>query len=113
MKSQLLEKVSPHLDGKLATYATLAGAALAASALAPNADATIIWSGPVSINIPSSTQGVYLNVVTGATTTGGSSGLASWDVNPWSSWGWVSSIHPLRPVAFMLQRLQAELSPGI
>ncbi len=66
MKSQLLERVSSHLDGKLATYATLAGAALAAPALAPNADATIVYSGPVNVIITSTTQGVYLNVVTGA-----------------------------------------------
>ena len=86
MKSQLLEKVSPHLDGKLATYATLVGAALAAPALAPNADATIVYSGPVSINIPSSTSGVYLNVVTGVFNVSPAS-APGWDVNPWLSSG--------------------------
>ncbi|HJX25616.1 MAG TPA: hypothetical protein VJ252_05630, partial [Chthoniobacterales bacterium] len=49
---------------RLAGYAALAGAALAAPAI-PSADANIIWSGPVSINIPSTTSGIYLNVVTG------------------------------------------------
>ena len=86
MKSQLLEKVSSHLDGKLATYATLVGAALVAPALAPNADATIVYSGPVNVIITSTTQGVYLNVVTGANRTN-SSLVASWDVDPWSSSG--------------------------
>ena len=52
------------IDGRLAAYATLAGAALAAPAI-PNADATIIYSGIVNINIPSTTAGVYLNVATG------------------------------------------------
>jgi hypothetical protein len=76
-------KLSPQLDGRLAAYATLAGVALAAPAI-PNADASIVWSGPVNINIPSTTAGVYLNVATGvfATAPAGSPG---WDVNPWSS----------------------------
>ena len=71
------------IDGRLAAYATLAGAALAAPAI-PNADATIIWSGPVSINIPSSTAGVYLNVVTGVFSSTPAS-APGWDVNPYSS----------------------------
>ena len=45
-----------HVDGRLAAYATLAGAALAAPALVPSADATIIWSGAISINVPSTDQ---------------------------------------------------------
>lgn len=75
--------LSPRIDGRLAAYATVAGAALAAPAL-PNADASIVWSGPVNINVPSTTSGVYLNVVTGvfATTPSGAPG---WDLNPWSS----------------------------
>jgi uncharacterized protein (TIGR03382 family) len=49
-----------------------------------NAEAAIVSSGPVNINIPSNTDGVYLNVVTGVS--GGlASGVAGWDVNPWSS----------------------------
>ncbi len=77
------EKLSPIINGRLLGYATLAGAALAAPAI-PNADATIISSGPVNINIPSTTSGVYFNVVTGAfdTTPGGAPG---WDLNLWSA----------------------------
>ena len=71
------------IDGRLAAYATLAGVALAAPAI-PTADAAIIYSGPVNINIPSSTSGVYLNVVTGLSATT-PSGAVGWDVNPWSS----------------------------
>jgi PEP-CTERM motif len=68
-------------NARLAGYAALAGAALAAPAVA---DATIVSSGPVNINIPSTTSGIYLNVVTGvfATTPGGAPG---WDINPWGS----------------------------
>ena len=68
-------------NGRLAAYATLAGAALAAPAI-PNADATIIASGPVNINIPSTTSGIYFNVATGmfSTTPAGTPG---WNLNPW------------------------------
>lgn len=78
-------KLSPVINGRLAAYTALAGAALAAPAI-PNADAIIVYNA-VSINIPSTTFGVYLNVVSGAFTTGSSSGLTTWDVNPWSSTG--------------------------
>ena len=62
--------------------AACAAAAAGAAVAAPPAEATIIWSGPVSINIPSTTSGVYLNVVTGVF---GGSSTPGWDVNPWSS----------------------------
>ena len=81
MKSR--EKLNSRIDGRLATYATLAGAALAAPAV-PTADATVIWSGPVSINIPSTTAGIYLNVATGVFNASPAS-VPGWDVNLWSS----------------------------
>ena len=71
------------IDGRLAAYATLAGAALAAPAI-PNADATLILSGPVNINIPSTTSGVYLNLSSGVFSTAPAS-APGWDINPWSS----------------------------
>jgi uncharacterized protein (TIGR03382 family) len=49
-----------------------------------NAEAAIVSSGPVNINIASNIDGVYLNVVTGATGTSGA-GVSGWDVNPYSS----------------------------
>jgi hypothetical protein len=84
--SPLNRKLSPVVNGRLAAYATLAGAALAVPALAPSADATIVYSGTVNINVPSTTAGVYLNVVTGifGATQASSPG---WDVNPWLSSG--------------------------
>jgi hypothetical protein len=75
-------KMSPRIDGRLAAYATVAGAALAAPAI-PQADATIIYSGVVNFNIPSTTAGVYINVVTGVTSTT-PAGAPGWDLNPWS-----------------------------
>ncbi len=78
------QKLTSRIDGRLAAYATLAGAALAVPALAPEANATIISSGPVNINIPSSTAGIYFNVATGvsAITPGGAPG---WNLNPWGT----------------------------
>lgn len=83
MKTTNKQKLSSRIDGRLAAYATLAGAALAVPALAPNADATIITQ-TVNINIPTTTSGVYLNVATGANSTSPAS-APGWDVNPWGS----------------------------
>jgi hypothetical protein len=71
------------IDGRLAAYATLAGAALAAPAI-PNADATIISSGTVNIAIPSTSAGVYLNLSSGVFNINPAS-VPGWDVNPWGS----------------------------
>ena len=54
--------------------------------------AQIVWSGPVSLNIPVSTNGLYLNVVSGATNLPAGGGAATvpgggWDINPWSTSG--------------------------
>lgn len=51
-----------------------------------NADAAIVYSGIVNINIPSTTAGVYLNMVTGVFNASPAS-APGWDVNPWSSSG--------------------------
>lgn len=75
------------LDG----YVMACSAAAAVAAIggtANQAEAQIVYSGVVNINIASTTNGLYLNVVTGAinepgNTTGGS--VPGWDVNPWSS----------------------------
>jgi PEP-CTERM motif len=69
------------VDARLIGYATLAGAALAAPSVA---DAAIVWSGPVAITIPSTTAGVYLNVVTGVNNVSPGA-VPGWDLNPWSS----------------------------
>ena len=61
------KKLTP-INGRLAAYATLAGAALAAPAI-PNADATIVYSGIVNYSVPNNFDGLYINFVTGATGT--------------------------------------------
>lgn len=49
-----------------------------------NSEAAVVHSGTVNLNVPSTTAGFYLNVVTGvsAVTPGA---VAGWDLNPWSS----------------------------
>jgi hypothetical protein len=65
--------------------AGMAAATAGTAVLVPQpADAAVVYSGIVNINIPSTTDGVYLNVVTGAFNFS-SPGVAGWDVNPWSS----------------------------
>lgn len=77
-----MSKLAKRLDAHFVACAAAAGAA--AVGVTQNADAAIVWSGPVNINIPSTTSGVYLNVATGVNNP--SPGLVpGWDVNPWSS----------------------------
>lgn len=67
-----------------AHFASAAAVAVGAAVLgaAHSADAGIVWSGVVNINIPSTIDGVYLNVLTGQTGSSGSS-VSGWDVNPY------------------------------
>ena len=89
-----LTSLSSRLDSRLAAYAAVATAALAAPAL-PTADAVIVHSGTVNINIPSTTAGIYLNVVTGVFGTA-PAGVSGWDVNPWGSTN-LSMFNPATP----------------
>jgi hypothetical protein len=66
------------LDAHFASAAAVA-MGVAIFGASHSADAGIVWSGIVNINIPSTTDGVYLNVITGQS---GSSGVAGWHVNP-------------------------------
>lgn len=75
------------------TARTAIAVALGAGALfaAATAHAQVISSGIVNLPIPASTNGLYLNVVTGANNlpppgTAGST-VPGWDINPWSATG--------------------------
>ncbi|MCA9242969.1 MAG: PEP-CTERM sorting domain-containing protein [Phycisphaerales bacterium] len=71
------------LDQHLGKCAMLAAAGVGTGMMAaPQADAAVVDSGIVNINIPSTTAGVYLNMITGAT---GTSSFTGYDVNLWSS----------------------------
>lgn len=86
--SPINRNLSHRVDGRLAAYATLAGVALAVPAFAPDADATIVYSGVVNLNIASTTNGLYLNVVNGAINEPGNTGgstVLGWDINPFGS----------------------------
>jgi hypothetical protein len=73
------------LETQLLAYGALAVAGTVAG-VAPTADAAIVYSGPVNINVPSTTSGIYMNVVTGVFGTTPAS-APGWDLNPWSSSG--------------------------
>jgi len=64
--------------------ALVAGAGLFLTA--SHAEAVIAWSGPVSIAVPLTSAGVFLNVVTGANSTAAESVLG-WDINLWGAAG--------------------------
>ena len=73
------------LDARFASSAFIAvGAALCGAE--QRADAYIVWSGIININIPSTTDGVFLNVITGQVGSSGPS-TTGWDVNPYSGGG--------------------------
>lgn len=77
-----MSMLKDRLNRHFATAAVAVGAA--AFGAAQQADAAIVHSGAVNIVIPDNIDGVYMNVVTGATgTTGGS--VPGWDVNPYSA----------------------------
>ncbi len=61
-----------------------AAAAAAVGGVAQQSEAAVVYSGVVNINIPSTTAGVYLNVVTGVNGPA-PAGVPGWDLNPWSS----------------------------
>ncbi len=78
-------KLTPRVNARLTAYTALTGAALAATAAtAPDARAAVVYSGAVSINIPTTTAGIYLNVVTGVSNAAPAS-APGWDLNPWGS----------------------------
>ena len=68
---------------KPATAAAVSAFALVAGLSSP-AHAVIVYSGPIDLVVPDNIDGLYLNVVTGAT---GTSGLSTpgWDINPYSA----------------------------
>jgi len=61
-----------------------AAAAVAGVGFVQEAQANLVWSGPVNINIPSTTAGTYLNVQNGVNNPNPAS-VPGWDLNPWSS----------------------------
>lgn len=84
MRISLKHKIKAHLVACALVGATFSGSALGA----------IVYSGPVSISIPDNIDGIYFNVVTGASNPSAAA-VPGWDLNPYSAaagtfniWGW-------------------------
>ena len=69
-------------DAHLVACAAAAGAAVVGTA--QKSDAAIVWSGPVNLNVPATTAGLYLNVQSGVNNTSPAA-VPGWDINPWGS----------------------------
>jgi len=85
------KNLSATLNRHFAALGAVGAAIAGIGMLDQQADAALVYSGVVNLAIPSSTNGLYLNVVTGANNlpppgTGGST-VPGWDINPWSSTG--------------------------
>ncbi len=81
MSAPSKQAIAGGIDARLAAYATLAGVALAGAAAAK---ADLIYSGGVNVNLPSTTAGIYINLVTGVIGTNPAS-VPGWDINPLGS----------------------------
>lgn len=82
-----MQALKSRLDGHFVACSALAAAA-AVGGVASTADASIVYSGVVNLPIALTTNGLYLNVVTGQINEPGNTGgstVPGWDVNPWSS----------------------------
>lgn len=80
-KSTLNAKLNKHFAALGAAAAAVTGVGIA-----QQAEATVVYSGVVNINVPSTFSGVYLNVVSGVNSTSPAS-APGWDINPWNSTG--------------------------
>lgn len=82
----MIQNIKSRLDRHFVACSAAAAAATVGGVTQQSAEAGIVYSGVVNINIPSTTAGVYLNVVTGVNAASPAS-VPGWDLNPWSSSG--------------------------
>jgi hypothetical protein len=80
-------RVLPRIDRHLMALSAAAAAGVGVLGVAQNAEAALVYSGVVNLNIPSTTAGFYLNVQTGVLATA-PAGAPGWDLNPWGSSSW-------------------------
>jgi len=87
-------------------------AVAAVAGLATSASSEIVWRA-VNLTIPGTTNGLYLNVVTGAFNTTGGTGstVPGWDVNPWSSTT-LNFFNPTAPTGGVYMRLTSGGAPA-
>jgi hypothetical protein len=92
MKLKDRECLASRVNRVLGTAATATAAAAGVGMVGESsqAEAAIIHSGVVNLNIPTTVNGLYLNVLNGAINepgTGTGTSVPGWDVNFWSSTG--------------------------
>lgn len=87
MKLNDRECLASRVNRLLGTAATATAAAAGVGMVGESsqAEAAIIHSGVVNLNIPATTAGLYVNVVTNVS--GTAAATPGWDINPWSSTG--------------------------
>ncbi len=87
-------------NSRLNTHFALCAAALATGVAVGNANATVVYSDVINLAVPTTTDGVYMNVQTGAwsstTTT-----PAGWDVNPYGTSTTVVSLFAATGTGYM------------
>jgi len=85
---------------RLNSHFALCAAALATGVAVGNANATVVYSGAINMVIPNTTDGIYMNVQTGAwsstTTT-----PTGWDVNPYGTSTTVVSLFAATGTGYM------------
>lgn len=92
MKTTATSILGTRLDRRLATYAA-AGAAAAAASVVSGARADIVYSGPLTLAVPFNNRGIYLDLVTGQTS---SSPFVGYDIEVfYSGSGEIDFIHDL------------------
>jgi hypothetical protein len=77
--------IGSRLDKMLGASAVALASGVGVVATSENSEADIIYSGPVNIVVPNSFDGLYLNVVTGASGVTGATAPAGWDINPYGT----------------------------
>jgi uncharacterized protein YcnI len=81
-KTRFLDRADRILTRTATAVAAATGAGMVAQP--QHAQAGIIYSGVVNINVPSTTAGVYLSLSTGVANTSPAA-VPGWDINPWSA----------------------------
>lgn len=87
-------------NSRLNSHFAVCAAALATGVAVGNANATVVYSGAINMVIPNTTDGIYMNVQTGAwsstTTT-----PTGWDVNPYGTSTTVVSLFAATGTGYM------------
>ncbi len=110
----MIQALKSRLDRHFVACSAAAAAATVGGVAQQSAEATIIYSGVVNLNVPSTVAGLYLNVVTGVNSSSPAA-VPGWDVNPWNATG-LGLFSPAAPAggAYVVTapNFGANLAPG-